>query len=549
MTSRRKHSALKAKTVGKNAAENSTETKALIYCRVSSKKQAIEGSGLDSQEHRCRQYAEREGYEVEAVFPDDVSGGGDFMNRPGMVALLSYLAAKPRTQFVVIFDDLKRFSRDLEFHWQLRRKFETYGAKIECLNFKLDDTPDGRFVESMLAASGQLEREQNGRQTIQKTRARIEKGYWAFQAPIGYKYEKVDPHGKLLVRNEPLASIIQEALEGFASGRFTAQTEVQRFFESQPAFPKCIKDKGLVRMERTSSILRNMIYAGYVESPKWEITARKGHHEALISLATHKKIQDRIAGAVKVAPWRKDVSNDFPLRGFISCADCGLALTAGWSKGRTKHYAYYHCHKRGCPSFQKTTPKARLEGQFEDMLKRLQPTQGLFRVAAAMFAKAWDARSAQVVQTGQALKKDVARLEKEMEALLDRLVVADTPAVITAYEKRIAKLGEEKALTVERAENLAPSREQFCRMFEPAMMFLANPWKLWDSGDMNLRRLVLRLTFAERLQHCRETGLRTAEITMPFKALASLKTSKCEMVPPDGIEPPTFGLQNRCSTS
>jgi DNA invertase Pin-like site-specific DNA recombinase len=57
---------------------------ALIYCRVSSKQQKIQGSGLDSQEHRCRLYAVEKGYRVANVFPDDVSGGGDFMNRPGM---------------------------------------------------------------------------------------------------------------------------------------------------------------------------------------------------------------------------------------------------------------------------------------------------------------------------------------------------------------------------------------------------------------------------------------------------------------------------------
>ncbi|MEM6974059.1 MAG: recombinase family protein [Pseudomonadota bacterium] len=35
---------------------------ALIYCRVSDKKQKTEGHGLESQEHRCRAYAEERGY-------------------------------------------------------------------------------------------------------------------------------------------------------------------------------------------------------------------------------------------------------------------------------------------------------------------------------------------------------------------------------------------------------------------------------------------------------------------------------------------------------
>ena len=73
------------KTIGK---VNLQQKRAVIYCRVSRKKQSNEASGLDSQEFRCRKYAVDQGYSVEAVFPDDVSGGGDFMNRTGMVALL-----------------------------------------------------------------------------------------------------------------------------------------------------------------------------------------------------------------------------------------------------------------------------------------------------------------------------------------------------------------------------------------------------------------------------------------------------------------------------
>ncbi|KPQ22999.1 MAG: resolvase [Halomonas sp. HL-93] len=105
---------------------------AVIYCRVSSKKQ-LTGSGLESQEHRCREFAEAQGYDVVAVFPDDVSGGGDFMKRPGMVALLSFLDAQPDKNYVVIFDDLKRFARDTMFHIKLRQEFDARNASVKCL--------------------------------------------------------------------------------------------------------------------------------------------------------------------------------------------------------------------------------------------------------------------------------------------------------------------------------------------------------------------------------------------------------------------------------
>ncbi|MEP2473849.1 recombinase family protein [Roseobacter sp.] len=187
---------------------------ALIYCRVSDRKQKTDGHDLESQEHRCRQYAEERGYSVEMVFTDDVTGGGDFMKRPAMRALLAYLAAEADQNYVVIFDDLKRLARDTKFHWTLRKKLDAFDAIVESPNFKFDDTPEGRFVETMFAAQGQLEREQNSRQVVQKMTARLEKGYYVFHPPIGYCYEKDKAHGKLLVRDEPVASIIAEALEG-----------------------------------------------------------------------------------------------------------------------------------------------------------------------------------------------------------------------------------------------------------------------------------------------------------------------------------------------
>ncbi|MFK4754830.1 recombinase family protein [Oceanobacter antarcticus] len=67
--------------------------KALLYCRVSDPKQKHDGHGLESQEQRIRQFAEFHQFEVEQVFHDDVTGGGDFNKRPAMTRLLDYLKA------------------------------------------------------------------------------------------------------------------------------------------------------------------------------------------------------------------------------------------------------------------------------------------------------------------------------------------------------------------------------------------------------------------------------------------------------------------------
>jgi DNA invertase Pin-like site-specific DNA recombinase len=167
---------------------------------------------------------------------------------------------------VVISNELKRFAHDTRFHLDLRDKFSAHGAIVNCLNFKFESSYEGRFVKTMFAALGQLERQQYSRQVAQKMRARVERGYYVFNPPIGYRYDKDKAHSKLLVRNEPAASILIEALEGYASGRFSSQVEVRCFLESEPNFPKS-RARGRVHPSRVKELLTRPIYAGCVEAP------------------------------------------------------------------------------------------------------------------------------------------------------------------------------------------------------------------------------------------------------------------------------------------
>ncbi len=522
-------------------------TQAVIYCRVSSTRQKTEGGGLDSQEHRCRQYAAAQGYNVEAVFPDDASGGGDFIKRPGMVALLSFLDAQPDKKYVVVFDDLKRFARDTEFHIKLRREFQTRGARIECLNFKLDDTPEGKFVETIFAAQGELEREQNRRQVIQKMLARVEKGYWVFHAPVGYRYASDRTHGKLLVRDEPLASIVQEALEGFANERFRSQAEVKRFLETKPEFPKDLPN-GEIRAWKITKMLTRSTYAGYIEVPKWDVGLRKGHHEPLISWDTFEKIQENLKGGARPAA-RKDINADFPLRGFVACDDCGKPMTAAWSKGCRRHYPYYLCDTRGCPSKRKSIGRAKIEDGFAEILRSLQPSRELFDVARAMFKDAWNMRLTEAESAKKALEKQCKEAEAQIEGLLDRIVDASSPTVVTAYENRIAKLEREKIRLADRASRIVPPKGRFEEFIELSLEFLARPWNLYENGSLTMKQTVLRLAFPEPLRYSRENGYRTIKTAFPFKVLAGFCNQNSEMVLLERIELSTSPLPRECSTS
>ncbi|MEP2989773.1 MAG: recombinase family protein [Parasphingorhabdus sp.] len=502
---------------------------AVIYCRVSSKKQTSEGSGLDSQEHRCRQYADTKGYDVLRVFPDDVSGGGDFMNRPGMVNLLDFLAAGSNDNIVVIFDDLKRFARDTIFHFKLKQTLALYNAAPECLNFRFEDTPEGEFVETVFAAQGQLERLQNRRQTVQKMKARLEQGYWVFHAPVGYKFEQTAEHGKLLVRNEPLASIVQEALEGYASGRLQTQAEVKRFLEGFPIYPRDIY--GEVRYQRVTDILTRPIYAGCIEKEDWGINVRKAKHEGLISYENYLKIQERLAGKA-ILTTRSDVKEDFPLRGFVMCGDCERPLTACWSKGGSgNRHAYYLCQYKHCESRGKSIRRDDMEEEFSEILATLQPTTQLFNVTSKMFKDLWEHQKKQGGELLKAMKSELTKVDKQIERLVDRIVNGDSSNLISAYENRLSKLESQKLELSEKCDQQGQPLRSFEEMFERALLFLSNPQKIWDKGSFSERRTVLKLTFLDNLTYTRNQGFRTPKTSIPFKVLEDVSTHESNMVP------------------
>ena len=493
--------------------------KAIIYARVSSERQKTEGHGLESQEHRCREYAERKGYEVEKVFKDSFTGGGDFMQRPAMAELLVYLEDRPLVNYVVIFDDLKRLARDTMAHIKLRNSFDALMAKVECPNFTFEDTPEGMFIETILAAQGQLERQQNKRQVIQKQKARLESGYWPFFPPPGYVQKKSPLHGKLLVADEPKASIIREALEGFASGRFQEQMDVQNFLNKEGFYD----GKRKIYLEQVKRLLTRVTYAGYVEYPDWGVARRKAHHDGLVSLETYLKIQERLSGKV-ITFTRKDLNEDFPARGFILCATCSNALTASWSTGRKAKFPYYRCKTATCVEAGKSIKRDDLESDLVKILKSIKPKQEVLDYTKARLLVKWNKKIADLERHIRVKERELVGVRNEIKDLSALAGKTKDERIRNVYEARLTELMDKELVLAAKVENPEKNNIDFGTACDTVFEYLKNPYAKWHTGVLVEQRLVLRVVFSELLKYDRHEGFGTAQLALPLKVFEVVST-------------------------
>ncbi len=512
--------------------ETRQHREAVIYCRVSDDKQVKLGDGLKSQETRCREFARIYNRTVVEAFHDDVTGARE--TRDGLEALLTFLRANRGRKIVVIIDDISRLARERDTYWRLKDAVKKAGGVMESPNIRFGEDADSKLQEGLRVEMAQYQRLKNAEQTKDRMWARMFNGYWCLMAPVGYRHDRLPGHaGKMLARKEPVASILAEAFEGFASDRFSTQAEVMRFLEKQPDFPK--SPRGIVTNEWVHRLLRNPLYCGCLVMPRWNVSFRKAQHAPLISLETWQKIQDKLDGKPKV-PNRANANEEFPLRNFVVCVECGNPMTSCWSKGTGGLYPYYLCHRPGCALKGKSIARAEIEGAFGALLHSMRPTENLTKIATAMFKELWDHKLASETVRRKDLKAHGVKIGHDIDKVVDLMVETESDTARSAYEKRLQKLEREKALTAERIACCGRGARGYEETLRTAVEFLTSPWKLWESPNYNDKRLCLKLTFADKLAYAKGKGFRTKNLTLPFKVLADFLSHENGMARPKRFE-------------
>lgn len=492
--------------------EKYTGRTGLVYVRVSSKKQEIEGHGRESQEQRCKQDLVSIKVPHEKTFPDTITGDGDFMQRPAMRELLAYIDAHPNERYVVVFDDLKRLARNVEAHFKLRAAFRVRDVELRCPNYNFDESEEGEFVEHIFAAQAQLERKQNRRQVIQKQKARLDAGYWCFGPRKGYTHTKDRTHGKLLVPTEEGREVLKPALEMYATGVFQTKVEACAFLVEKGFWKKGNPERYI---DKFKEILENAAYyAGFMVYAKWGVEKRAGYHEGIISEETLALIERRLLRGDKVKV-RKDTSADFPLRGLLVCADCKVPLTGAFSKGRTKKYAYYLGQNKKCLSCGKgAMAKDKVEEGFTAVLKRNRLKKDTEKLISLAFEGAWKEEAAYAVGREKLFAEEARKAKEKVRQLTDEILNTTNSELKRVYEEQLAQVAKDlKQLEALKPLTDADMAVPYQTALGKATRLLKDPYSAWENMDVYEQHKLFFFIFDEKLAYSKSSGYQTATLT------------------------------------
>ena len=326
--------------------------RAVIYARVSTRRQADDGVSMESQIEQCRVKALALGAEVDRVFRDDGKSGRTD-NRPGFQEALAYCAGHRVSYFVCW--STSRFGRNLEDALKNANQLREWGTKAAYVHQDIDlETDAGWMLGVMTGMMDEIYSRNVARDTLRSMITASRDGFFVGgRAPYGYEVVKVGKRSKLVV-HEDSACIVRMMFAHALNDSLGAQAVAQR-----------LNADGLTRAGKAwgkntvALILKNPSYMGQRlfnqikrknrDAKPPEDVVRVASHPAIVSVEDFEKVQammkDRIPHAQGGTP-----RATFAFAGLLRCGICSQTLQIRNGTGRGKRlYSYYAClaHKNG----------------------------------------------------------------------------------------------------------------------------------------------------------------------------------------------------------
>lgn len=465
-----------------------------IYTRVSSKEQFEKNSSVENQLEANRHYAEKMEYRITEEFGGTYESAKSDFTRKEFKRLISKVESSRKKPYAILVYKMSRFSRSGGSAIGLvNRLVEDLGVHLIEVSTGLTTTTErgkAAIYESLFHAYKEnIERKEI---IIPAMKARLQKGYWLGNCPVGFDHygpkvrrEKFFSREQKFIINKD-GELLKEAWIWKASGQFSDAQILSK-----------LAARGLsLTPQKLSVIWRNPFYCGISVHRMLEEPVN-GRWPSIVSIADFMRVQKVLEGNHSGYQHKKE-EEDRPLLRLLRCDSCGSYMVGYLAQKKNLHY--YRCLKcKGVSLNAKTGIKRprRIGGYelFLDLLDRYSLPQSTFSLVGRQLIKMFNHYQNGNNDSDQSLEKRLADFEKKKKELTIRRGLGEVDQ--ETYEVTLGHITDQIQQIHREINTIPPKISNLEKLLKNSLNKLAKLRFIWDSGNLNIKRIIQKTLFPE----------------------------------------------------
>lgn len=465
--------------------DKTSNLKAVIYARVSSKEQEETGYSLEAQIKLLETYAELRGYKVVKIFRNSESASGkiirktftemlNFVNKNSINVLLcekiDRLTRNPRD--AGIMSDWIRESKEREVHF-VKESFVVnnhtrahenlvWDMKVAIAHFYINNLSEE-------VRKGQAEK--------------IRQGWLPTKPPLGYKTIGDKGH-KIHTVDTDVAPYIKELFALCATKNYSLKALEEKMYQMGLRS----RSGGRVVKSRIHEMILDPMYYG---SFRWKGQIYKGKHEPIIN----KDLYEQAVSAIRrdCSPYKTKIEAE--LRGKIFCDSCSKTIT--WE--RQKGHSYGGC-KQCKAQIGKDSKYIRQDVLEDILLERMVAVAPKSDRVLEILERAMKESHSEEIELYEAQYKSISnqldRIQQRMRVMYDDKL--DGRITAEFYDDKLRQFTEEKEVLVASLGKLEQDNTNYYRVGMAIHELALLARKIYESNSASIeeRRLLLSYAFS-----------------------------------------------------
>lgn len=382
---------------------------ALLYIRVSSKEQEMEGFSVPAQKKLLKEYAVQKGYRIVKEFVDIETA-----KRSGRTQFNEMIKFAKDDKLVkhILVEKTDRLLRNISDYALIDGLMERADFNIHLVKENSVLSRDSRSHEKLIFGFKVVMAKNHIDNLSEETKKgmleKAEQGIYPSFAPYGYT--NVIENGKRILKSDPAgAPYVKHMFELYATGNYSLLSLKRKMLADGMVY----RNGKNFHKHTIETILKNEFYTGvfYWKGKKYE----NAQHEPLITKELFWQVQSILRNPKKYKS-RKDL---FAYTNLMTCGVCGFSITAQIQKGK---YIYYHCsgYKGNCgqPYIQEKI----IEEQIVDLLGNFQVTDEVQEMILADLRDRMKEKMEYHSLSAEQIEKQITLLQNRIEqAYQDKL--------------------------------------------------------------------------------------------------------------------------------